>query len=345
MKWSEAIYKFNDADSGASASKKLLPNTRNIVSWLPVQPDGSKIKGIVLIAHGLFAHAQAHKKEGIAFAKAGFATYALDHVGHGVSSGDRARINSWKELRDDYIAFAATVQDLHPPGTPVILYCHSMGTLITAHAFSGISNVKAVIFSGFPLVAGPGTASIFGFRCCYPVSKLSFVAKIGACMACLDPTGPTAPLHVEAINSDVASLAEIRRDPRRYHGWLMNVTSARLLEMIDEIKYGTILENIKVPCFLIHGADDEIAYPEGSVSAHAKLGTAAASKSLEILPKIKHEYFSEPEALSGDILARVVGYAVGQIESLGSQAEAADAAVDAGKVVLEGLPSRRLVPV
>jgi acylglycerol lipase len=309
--WKEALYKFED-DGKTSADKKLLPNTRNVVSWLPA--DG-KIVGIVFIAHGLFAHANAHHKEACAFAKQGFAVYGMDHVAHGKSSGDRGRINSWKELRDDYIAFANSMQTLHPANTPVLLYGHSMGTLITANAASGINNVKAIMFSGFALVAGPGAASIFGCRCLYPVSKLSFVAKIGACMAALDPKGPTAPLILEDITSDKNLLEQMRRDPRRYHGWLMNITSAQLLEMIDELKYGQPLKDITVPCLLVHGADDQIALPAGSDLAAQLLGTEKHKVVSYVYPNVKHEFFTEVEPESSRIVDVVVSYAKQQISS------------------------------
>ena len=314
--WKEAKYKFKEAEGGRLSESKLIDpisSYRNVVSWLPAAD--KDIVGIVLIAHGLHAHAQAHKKEGIAFAKAGFATYAIDHLGHGISSGERARINNWQEVCNDYMTFAASMQENHPAGTPVILYGHSMGTLITAHAAAGIANVKAVIFSGFPLKAGPGAASIFGCRCLYPVSQLSFVAKIGACLACVDPKGPTAPLILEAITNNEEALADIRKDPRRYHGWLMNVTGARLLEMIDELKFGTVLQSIRQPCYLVHGADDEIAYPEGSTMAYANLGTEAGKKTLEILPGIKHEYYAEVDSVSDPLVAKVVAYAINQVSS------------------------------
>jgi len=336
IEWKEGQYKFSDDDNKGSADKKLMPNTRNIVSWVP--SGGKPVTGIVLIAHGLFAHAQTHHREACAFAQQGFAVYAIDHVGHGISSGERARINTWQELRDDYIAFAATVQALHPANTPTLLYGHSMGCLITAHAAAGISNVQAIIFSGFPLVAGPGAASIFGCRCLYPVSRLGCIAKVGACMAVLDPKGPTAPVILESITSNKPALEKFRTDPRRYHGWLMNRSSASLLTMIDELKYGQSLPNIKVPVLLVHGADDEIAYPAGSELAHSLLGTPAEQKRLSLLSGVMHEFYNEVEPKAAEAVGQIVAYGKAQLGIAG-----AVAATDIAVKIEDS--ARRLVPV
>jgi len=337
IEWKESQYKFSDDDSKeGSVDKKLMANTRNVVSWVP--SGGKPISGIVLIAHGLFAHAQTHSREALEFAKEGFAVYAIDHVGHGISSGERARINSWQELRDDYIAFAGTVQALHPVNTPVLLYGHSMGCLVTAHAAAGISNVKAIIFSGFPLVAGPGAASIFGCRCLYPISRLSCIAKVGACMAVLDPKGPTAPVILEAITSNKEMLEKFKTDPRRYHGWLMNVSSAQLLAMIDKLKYGQALKDIKVPVLLVHGVDDEIAYPAGSELAHALLGTPTEQKQLTLLPGLMHEFYNEVEPKASEAVEKIITYAKEQMDTA-----VAVAATDVA-VKVEESTARRLVP-
>src|SRR5580765_676276 len=45
-------------------------------------------KAIVVIAHGYAEHSGRYDHVGMALAEAGFAAWALDHAGHGLSEGD-----------------------------------------------------------------------------------------------------------------------------------------------------------------------------------------------------------------------------------------------------------------
>ena len=120
LSWSENIMVFSESESKGETSKlagkpSSLKNYRNVVSWLPKDAEAAaaaaaaggsgsvsvSVEGIVIIAHGVLSHAQSHHREACAYAKAGYAVYAMDHEGHGLSSGVHGRVDDWETLVED----------------------------------------------------------------------------------------------------------------------------------------------------------------------------------------------------------------------------------------------------
>ena len=83
-------------------------------------------------------------------------------------------------------------------------------------------------------------------------------------MAGIDPRGPTAPLFIDAVTSDLDEQKECKNDPRRLDMWLINITSTRLLQFIEYTRDNGVAAKITQPALLHHGRDDTIAMPIGS---------------------------------------------------------------------------------
>ena len=77
----------------------------------------------------------------------------------------------------------------------------------------------------------------------------------------------------------------------RYHGDIMNKSAYEMMKWIAVAKEE--IPNIKVPFFCIHGGDDIIALPKGSLYLIENTGTIPSQKSVSILPGLKHEVFHE----------------------------------------------------
>ncbi len=98
----------------------------HVHEWLPAgQP-----RGVVQISHGMGEHAARYAPLAEHLAGLGFAVYAGDHRGHGLSMhagpghlGD----NGWNLLVEDLATLTRTARERHP-GAPVILFGHSMGS-------------------------------------------------------------------------------------------------------------------------------------------------------------------------------------------------------------------------
>ncbi len=106
--------------------------------WLPeTQP-----KAILLLAHGMAEHAGRYARFAAALNAAGYAVYAFDHRGHGLTAegghgltagnaelGHAAPRDGWNRMVADLIQAAGFARAEHP-GKPLLLFGHSMGSFM-----------------------------------------------------------------------------------------------------------------------------------------------------------------------------------------------------------------------
>lgn len=91
-------------------------------AWLPESAPGA----VIVVSHGVAEHGGRYEAIGSRPVEQGNAVYAIDHRGHGLSSGRRANIDRFDYLVSDLGTFVGRAQREHPD-TPVILLGHSMG--------------------------------------------------------------------------------------------------------------------------------------------------------------------------------------------------------------------------
>ncbi|MFF4099144.1 alpha/beta fold hydrolase [Streptomyces sp. NPDC001903] len=114
--------------------------TVTVHTWLPGPRPGDGSAGpepraIVLIAHGMGEHALRYAPLAGELASRGYAVYAPDHRGHGLTMNAGPGVlgeNGWQLLVDDLAALSETVRGLHP-GMPLVLLGHSLGSFAAQH--------------------------------------------------------------------------------------------------------------------------------------------------------------------------------------------------------------------
>lgn len=100
-------------------------------AWLP---DGEPL-AVVQIAHGMAEHALRYRRFAAALNGAGYAVYANDHRGHGlsVSAGERPGHmgdgDGWNKAVQDLKRVNEAIMRRHP-GIPIVLLGHSMGSFL-----------------------------------------------------------------------------------------------------------------------------------------------------------------------------------------------------------------------
>jgi pimeloyl-ACP methyl ester carboxylesterase len=115
----------------------------------------------------------------------------VDMVGHGLSDGPLGLIPDYRILPSDLAALASLVRSKAEfVKLPLFIYCHSLGTLVTILALQSIPNVTAVVFVGTALTPGYASASPFGIKALYPVTKTSFGRGVAFVTSSIDPKGP-----------------------------------------------------------------------------------------------------------------------------------------------------------
>ena len=136
--------------------------------WQPAGPP----RGVVQIAHGMGEHAGRYAALAEALTARGFAVYAGDHRGHGLSrhaAPGHLGEDGWNSLVGDLVTLSETIRERHA-GLPLVLLGHSLGSfaaqqyvlhhshLIDALALAGTTAVDAMLANqaadtGDPLVA------------------------------------------------------------------------------------------------------------------------------------------------------------------------------------------------
>ena len=95
-------------------------------SWWPDEQKNKKLKGIILLIHGLGEHSSRYEHVAEFFTHYGFAVLTCDRSGHGKSGGKLGHIAKYEEVFDDIVKLHSEASRKHSQ-LPVFLYGHSMG--------------------------------------------------------------------------------------------------------------------------------------------------------------------------------------------------------------------------
>jgi alpha-beta hydrolase superfamily lysophospholipase len=124
-------------------------------------------RAVVVIAHGAAEHALRYERFGRALGAAGFASYALDHRGHGKSPGPKGLGDfgaaGWPGLVADLGQLLDHARSANAR-LPLALFGHSMGSFAAAElTFDRSGSLDALVLSGSTAL-GPGVALDMNFN-------------------------------------------------------------------------------------------------------------------------------------------------------------------------------------
>ncbi|CAA9532649.1 MAG: Lysophospholipase; Monoglyceride lipase; putative [uncultured Thermomicrobiales bacterium] len=268
--------------------------------WRPAGSAGSAgasaaPRATVLLAHGYGEHLGRYAHVVAALTAGGYAVAGLDHRGHGQSAGRRADVVRF----DDYVAdldvlarhARATVAT---PGARLFLLGHSMGGLIAVRYALRHGTDPAVALAGLAL---SGAALSIGNDVSPALRRASGI------LARLVPTLPVVRAGEAGILSrDPEVERRFGLDPLTYKGKLR----ARMgHQMVGAAADATArLGDLTLPLLAMHGADDKLTDPDGTVLAVEV--AASADKTLKLWPGLRHELFNEPER--AEVLAYLLAW-------------------------------------
>ncbi|MGW6624991.1 alpha/beta hydrolase [Nocardia sp. NPDC055002] len=128
--------------------------TIHVRSWLPTETEPRRV---VQIAHGMGEHSDRYSHLAERLAGLGFAVYADDHRGHGLSMGavpGDLGPDGWNLLVADEVALTEILRERHP-GLPVTLIGHSLGSFaVQQYLLDHSGLVDEVVLSGTTAVDG-----------------------------------------------------------------------------------------------------------------------------------------------------------------------------------------------
>lgn len=186
---------------------------------------------VVVITHGYGEHIERYDHVARELRAHGAAVYGPDHLGHGLSAGERVLIGDVEHVVDDALQVIERARAAHP-GLPVVLLGHSMGGLIATR-----------------LAQRAGRPKLAGLVLSAPAIGL------GPVMAQMEEAGfADQPLDVAALSRDPAVGEAYAADPLVWHGAWKPTTLAALRRAQDAVEAGPGFGDL--PLLWIHGTDD-----------------------------------------------------------------------------------------
>ena len=238
---------------------------------------------VVLVAHGYGEHVGRYERVADALVRNGAVVYAVDHLGHGRSAGERVLVEDFEDVVTDLHVLRETV-GREQPGLPLVLLGHSMGGLIAARYAQRHGEGLAALVLSSPVV---GTWDA--------VSQLLALEQI-----------PDVPLDVTTLSRDPRVGEVYAADPLVWHGPFKRVTLQALQRALDDIAAGPGLGGL--PLLWIHGEDDQLVPLADSRTGIEHLGGSLVER---IYPECRHELFNELNA--DEVIADVTGFINGVV--------------------------------
>jgi alpha-beta hydrolase superfamily lysophospholipase len=235
----------------------------------------------VLIVHGIGEHSGRYERTARLMSEAGLDVQAFDLRGHGLSGGRRVYVRRWDDFLDDVEVRLAAMRE---PGVPLVLFGHSMGSLISlTYACSSRPAPDLLVLSAPPLQAVvPGWQRILA-------PALGVVAPT---VVIANPISGDQLAHDPAVG--VAYFADPLVQPR---------STARLgAQLFGAMKRARRqLGLLKIPTLVIHGGADTLVPTAGSEPLAALPGVER-----RVLPNLRHESLNEPEG--PEVVAAVIAW-------------------------------------
>jgi len=241
--------------------------------WLPE----TGARAVIVVAHGLAEHGGRYETLAGELVQRGYAVYAVDHRGHGRSSGPRANIDRFAHLVSDFCAFTGRCAREHLD-TPVFMLGHSMGGAVAfASALRLQQKLRGLVLSAPALATdqklGPLQEMFVRF--------LSVVA----------PNTGALALPADAVSRDPSVVARYAADPLVHH---KEIPARTLVELLRAMQgFPASAHELRLPTLILHGTADTLVPLAATRPVYQAFGTG--DRSVMLYDGLYHEVFNEPE--------------------------------------------------
>jgi acylglycerol lipase len=242
-------------------------------SWFPK----GKPKAILILIHGLGEHVNRYAHVAEAMVKAEYAFTGFDLRGHGRSEGQRGHTPHGDSYFKDMDAFISQIEDRYP-GIPKFLYGHSLGGVLVL----GYTPIRHPLLAGVVSTATSSNTSLQEQS--FKVFLAKFLGTIAPKMVMSSGLVPTTlSRDPEVIDTYIADSLVHNKVTT---GWGKN-----FLAVVEKMK--KLAPQFPVPVLLMHGSEDKLSFPKGSLE-----WASLAPKDLttvKLWDGLFHEIHNEPE--------------------------------------------------
>ena len=223
-----------------------------------------------MISHGAGEHCGRYDRVARRLVDAGYAVHALDHRGHGRSSGRRALIDRIENVVED---LHTVVSSLDRP----FLLGHSMGGCIAIeYALAHQDSIRALALSS-PLAH---------LAAANPIQRAA-----GHVLSAIAPWVPVFTVDPTLVSRDPEVVRGYEADPLVHHNGLPARTVAELADSVGS--FPDRVGEITLPLLVMVATADEIVPPQGGRMVYDRAGSA--DKALQVYEGLYHEILFEPE--------------------------------------------------
>ncbi len=250
-------------------------------SWHPPAPP----RAVVAICHGVKSHSGYYHWIAEQLVANGLAVYALDLRGRGRSGGERFFAEDVSQYVDDVSTLIEMVRR-REGNLPLFLLGHSAGGVISStYVLANQERLAGFICESFA----------------YQVYAPNFLLKVIKAISRIVPRLPVLRLKNRDFSRDPAVVAAMDADPLIAGEVQPMATVAALARATDRLKAG--FSSIRCPVLILHGTEDKVTRPSGSVEFHEQAG--APDKTLKLYDGHSHDLFNDigRERVLADILA------------------------------------------
>jgi len=250
-------------------------------TWRPQSP-----RATVVLCHGVNSHSGQYLWTGEQLAAAGFAVYAYDHRGRGLSEGPRFYIDDVSDYAEDLGTFIALAKS-REPGRKVFLLGHSAGGVVSCTwALDHQSEIAGFICESF------------AFQVPAPAPVLALVRLLGR----IAPKLPVLTLKMKDFSRDPQAVAALEADPLCQGEAQPARTVAALLRAGDRMR--AEFHTITLPVLIMHGTADKATMPAGSKLFYEKAGSR--DKTLKLYENHFHDLLNDVG--KEQVLAEIVAW-------------------------------------
>lgn len=256
--------------------------------WTPVS---AKIRGLVVLMHGLNEHSGRYNDFARELNANGFKVYGMDWIGHGGSDGLHGYVHSLDYAVDDLKSFLDKILTENP-GFPCFCFGHSTGAAIVLKAMIDPKVEDSV--SGVVL-----TSPAIRIQPSHPL-----VVMLAPVMSFFIPTFQlnTSNKKGMPVSRDPEALVAKYSDPLVYTGPVRVRTGYEILRTTAYLQKN--LERLRVPFFVLHGAADTVTDPDASQKLYEE--ASSTDKTIKLLEGFLHDLLFEPER--EEIMAGIIDW-------------------------------------
>jgi alpha-beta hydrolase superfamily lysophospholipase len=236
--------------------------------------EGLRLRGMVLLVHGLGEHAGRYDHVARRLNQWGFAVRGYDQYGHGESDGVRGTIPTFARLSDDLADIIDSTRARFGRGVPLIVLGHSLGGLVAARLLATAADSGDALVLSSPAFDAGLSALQKGL--------LKFLSRIAPRLTLDNGLDP------DFLSHDPDVVAAYRADPRVH-----NRISLRLARFIADSGPAVLARAVdwRVPTLLLYAGLDKLVEPAGSRAFAA--AAPASAVTARCFKDLFHELFNE----------------------------------------------------